>query len=339
MPYNSQITRTGIGSNTTTNVPGGLIPEDAANEIIKNATEQSAVMRLARRLPNMSTAQRRMPVLNALPTAYFINAGGNPSDTGFKQTTQMQWGDVFINAEEIAVIVPIPENVLADSAFDLWSEVRPAVAEAIGLAFDRAVLFGTNKPTIWPAGLVSQITSAGNAVEHDDVPTTPGSDIYDEIFGVDGVIAKVEEDGFAVNGHLANLKLRAMLRGLRDTQGNPIFTQDMRQVGSYVLDSDPVVFPTNGAITPADTQLLISGDWNKLVYAVRQDVSWKLLTEAVITDPGNSNAIVYNLAQQDMVALRVTFRAGWALPKPVSRISGTSGLPFAALVNEVTESV
>lgn len=338
MPYNSNITRTGVGSNDTTNVPGGLIPEDASREIIKEATEASAVMRLARRLPNMSTAQRRMPVLNSLPTAYFINAGGNPSDVGFKQTTQMQWGDVFINAEEIAVIVPVPENVLADTAYDLWSEVRPAVAEAIGLAFDRAVLFGDNKPNIWPAGLVSQITTAGNNVEHDDTPVTPGSDIYDEIFGVNGVLAKVEEDGYAVTGHLANLKLRAMLRGLRTTQGEPIFTQDMRSVGAYTLDSDPIVFPRNGALTPADTELLISGDWNKLVYAVRQDVSWKLLDQAVITDPGNSNAIVYNLAQQDMVALRVTFRAGWALPKPVNRISGTSGLPFAALVNEVTES-
>ncbi len=336
MPYNSQITRTGIGSNTTTNVPGGLIPEDASREIIKNATESSVVMQLARRLPNMSSAQRRMPVLNSLPTAYFINAGANPSDTGFKQTTQMQWGDVFINAEELAVIVPIPENVLADSAYDLWSEVRPAVSEAIGLAFDQAVLFGTNKPNIWPAGLVPQIVTAGNDVEHNDLTTGP--DIYDEIFGVDGVLAKVEEDGFEVNGHLANLRLRAMLRGLRDTQGNPIFTQDMRDVGSYTLDSDRLVFARNGAFNPDLTQLLISGDWNKLVYAVRQDVSWKILDQAVITDPGNSNAIVYNLAQQDMVALRVTFRAGWALPRPVSRVSGTTGFPFAALVNEVTET-
>ena len=41
---------------------------------------------------------------------------------------------------------------------------------------------------------------------------------------------------------------------------------------------------------------------------------------------------MYNLAQQDMVALRVVFRMGWALPNPATRIDEDRvGCPFAYL--------
>lgn len=45
--YNSVIDRTDAAA---------LIPEDAARQIVQGATEQSAVMRLARRLPDLARA-------------------------------------------------------------------------------------------------------------------------------------------------------------------------------------------------------------------------------------------------------------------------------------------
>ena len=47
----------------------------------------------------------------------------------------------------------------------------------------------------------------------------------------------------------------------------------------------------------------------------------KLLTESIIQDP-NTGDIIYNLSQQDMIALRFTMRLGFALPNPVNRVSG-----------------
>src|SRR5690606_7674960 len=141
------------------------------------------------------------------------------SGKGLKRTSAAAWANKYINAAELAVIVPIPENVLDDADYDIWGEVQPRIVEAFGVAFDQAVLYGTNKPADWPNAILAGATAAGHVVT---MGAVAGNDLYDDILGEDGVVAKVEEDGYLVTGHVAALTLRAKLRGLRDTTGQPI---------------------------------------------------------------------------------------------------------------------
>ena len=312
MPYNSIIDRSGAEA---------LIPEEVSREILQTVPQNSFVMRRARRLANMSRAQRRMPMLAGLVTAAFVTG-----DTGLKQTSNASWEDVFINAEELAVIVPIPESVLNDADYDIWGEVQPQIMSAFGKAFDQAVLYGTNAPAAWPDDLLTGATAAGHAVT-----LGAGVDLYEDILGVDGMNAKVEEDGFAVNGHIAALSMRAKLRGLRDLQLNPIFNRVIQAGTNYELDGAPIEFPTTGAMVPASS-LMFSGDWSQLVYAMRQDITYTLAREGVITDAGG--LVVFNLFQQDMVALRAVIRLGWALPNPMNAVNPTAATryPFSVLL-------
>ena len=309
-----------------------LIPEDVTKEILAEVPEGSFVLKLARRLPNMTKAQRRLPVLNSLPQAYFVGEAGRTGQTfnEVKQTTAIEWANKYINAEEIACIVPIPETVLEDTDYDVWGEIRPLIVDAIGAVVDTAVLYGTSDvdvPVAWPDGILVQMPAAHL------VSDTFGDDLYDAILSEGGVYSKVEEDGYFVNGNLAALSMRAKLRGLRDQNGQPIFVQDMHQAIPYTLDGTRLEFPTNGAFDPTQT-LLLSGDWNKLLYAIRRDITYKMLTEGVITDNSTPRQIIHNLAQDDMVALRVTFRMGWVLPNLLNRVQPVEAdrFPFAALV-------
>lgn len=301
-----------------------LIPTVETGPIIQGVTESSAVMRLARRLPNMTAKQTIMPVLDNLIVAGFVTG-----DTGLKPTSKVAWSNKTITAEELAVIVPIPEAVLDDSTYDIWGEIRPRIVEALGYAFDAAVLFGVNKPTSWATGLVAQAVAAGNTVDHSSF----AGDYYDEILGPGGTIGLVEADGYFVNGHVADISMRAGLRGLRADSGTgqPIFLTSMQAPGQYELDGSPIYFPRNGAWNAA-TALMVSGDWTNLVYSIRQDITYKLLDQAVILDTDGS--IAYNLPQQDMVALRAVMRLGWEVANPITSLNSTSAtrFPFAALV-------
>jgi HK97 family phage major capsid protein len=311
MPFNNIIDRTGAEA---------LIPTEVSKEIIQGVPQNSAIMRLARKLPNMGTKQRRLPILSSLITAYFVSG-----DTGLKQTSQTAWENKYVDAEELAVIVPIPEAVLDDADYDIWGEVKPRMIEAFGVAFDQAVFYGTNAPQNWPDDILTAATAAGHTVA-----IGANADLYDDILSENGTLALVEQDGFNVTGHVGAMTMKSRLRGLRDANGIPIFNRSMQETTRYELDGSEVVFPTNGSIDAAQG-LLISGDWQQLVYAMRQDVTYKVLTEAVIQDAAGN--IIYNLAQQDMVALRAVMRLGWQLPNPISRMNQVEATryPFSIL--------
>lgn len=297
-----------------------IIREQVVSNIFQDAPKHSVFLSMAKKLPNMASNQTRIRVLDFLPTAYWVNG-----DTGMKQTTRQAWDNVFINAGELAVIVPISDAVLSDAEFDIFGEVTPRVMEAIGQKVDAAVIFGDNRPAEWGLDIISRARQAGNNVS----PAT-GKDYYDLILGENGVFAKVEDDGYGVTGALAPMNFKSKLRGLRDTTGQPIFKSNMQDVARYSLDGAPITFPENGAFYANIAQLVV-GDFSQAVYAIRQDITVKILDQGVIQDP-DTKEIIYNLAQQDMTALRIVFRMGWALPNPATRLNeDRTGCAFAYL--------
>jgi len=306
VPYNSLVSRSDAAA---------LVPEEVSSAMLTSLSAQSAVLDLGTKIP-IARNQTRFPVLSALPTAYFVSG-----DTGLKQTTEAAWENKYMYVEEIATIVPIPEAVLDDAGFDVWGSIQPLMEAAIARTLDAAVVFGTSAPTTWATegNLVGKAVAAGNVIARGTNAAAAGG-IHGDLSDVAGTL---EADGFMPDGAIANVTLKARLRQVRATTGETIPLPEDLPTPRYVL---PGLWPTG-----TNAAELVMGDWSKLVVGVRQDMTYKLITEGVITD--NTGAIIYNLPQQDMVALRLVFRAAYAVANPINYQQGTeaSRSPFAVL--------
>lgn len=282
------------------------------NEIIQGVTTGSKILPLMTELPRMTKSKEKLPVLSLLPEAYWVSG-----DTGLKGTTRLAWENKYIYAEEIAVVVPIPVNVLNDSDYDIIGQSKPRIIDAIYKKVDEAIITGKDKPAQFREGLIPTIINVGNVV----VPAS--TTVFEQISSAMG---KVEEDGFDVNGILGGVNLKKAFRdGLRDTTGQPLANSEVTEL--------PRQYVNNGAWD--NTVSFIVGDFKQAVYSIRNDIEFKLFDSGVITD--SSGNIIYNLMQQDMVALRVTFRMGWEVPNPINALDSSEETRFPfALVEKST---
>lgn len=311
--YNSLTDRTDAGA---------LIPEDVSREIVQGLPASSAALSTFRRV-NMTRAQQRMPVLSALPVAYWVSG-----DTGLKQTSEINWANKYLDVRELAVIIPIPEAVIDDADFDIWGEARPRLIEAFGAKLDAATLMNVDNP--WPEtyqkGIVRQAFDAGNY----QVEGTGDGVTTDFLADVSETMGLVEADGFDVNTFYARRKIRARLRGLRDENGQPLY-QSATAGSPASLYGETLTFVSGGPWV--NNYELIAGDRSAAILGVRQDIAFKIFTEGVISD--DSGNVVLNLMQQDAIAMRATARFAFAVANPLNSENGTEStrFPFAVLVN------
>lgn len=291
-----------------------------SNALLTDLQNESAALTLFRRVV-MSRAQQRMPVLAALPTAYFVNG-----DTGLKQTTEVNWTNKYLNVEEIAAIVPIPEAVLDDTSFDVWGTVKPLLEQAIARTLDAAIFFGINKPSSWPAAIVLAAAAAGNVVTRGANAAAAGGIAGD----FSDLFATVEADGHDVTGIIANTSYRGRIRQARGTDGQPLMD------GSGNIYGVAPTFPMRGLWpTGASAAEALAGNFTEGILGARQDFTYKILDQAVIQD--GAGVIQFNLAQQDMVAMRVVFRCAFQVANTMNydQAAEASRYPFAVLRSPV----
>ncbi len=392
LPYNAQISR---GSSYADNPGSGasnLIPVEQANTIMSAVPRGSAALQMFNYVP-MGRYQERVPVLSVLPQAQFVNGEltAGTYANGLKATTYADWKGRYLTAEEIAVILPVAENVIADSEYDIIGNLTPLIAEAIGRALDQAVFFGYGKPASYPAGIVEQAITTGHVVTAGTASQANGSLAAD----IANLFAAVENDGFDVTGVVARMQMRSRVRNARTT-----FGQELTEINTNDWYGQPVVYamrglwptyspgavtgsttsgsavvtgvsstanlsagdvltgtgiPSGSAIQSVDsgTQITldanatatgagvtltpvapaaVAGDMSQALLGVRSDLTYKILDQATLTDAAGN--ILFNLAQQDAIALRVVARFGFAVANAATYDNPVEAnrWPFAVLV-------
>jgi HK97 family phage major capsid protein len=330
--YNQGVFRVGPGYDVS-GVGDALVPEPLATSIIQELPKKSAALSLMKKTV-LSTKTERMPVLDVLPVAYWV--GG---DTGMKQTSQQQWKNVVMVVEELACIIPIPQAYLDDADVPIWDEVQPRMVEAAGQLIDEAVFWDIGKPSTWGTSVVGGAVAAGNIVQDGYTTWGGGTSTAATDFGqsVTSLGDNMSQTGYTINGFAGRPGLNWRLAGLRSSQGVPIYSsinQDMSSSSALQgqLYGFPISLVDNGSWQGTDAQL-IAGDFSKAIIGVRQDISFKLFTEGVISN--DSGAVVLNLMQQDAVAMRMVMRIAYATVNPVTIMQPGKGItqrwPFAVV--------
>lgn len=239
MSFNDAIQR-GTGSVPGNPVAGAqnLVPVEQAAEVITAVTRGSAALQSFRHVP-MSRLQDRVPVLSVLPSASFVNGEMTPGTfaNGLIQTSSANWTGRYLQAEQIASIVPIPEALLLDSQYPIWDEVTPLMAEAIGRALDNAIFFGFGKPASFPPAIFTTALTAGNSVIAGTAAQSAGSLAND----IAELFAKVEESGFEIDNVIAKVSMRAAIRNARTTFGS-----ELAEISVDEWYGSPVKYPLRG---------------------------------------------------------------------------------------------
>lgn len=290
---------------------GALVPEEVSNSWLQKLPNESLALSKFGHV-TMSRKQTRLPVVDTLPRAYFVDG-----DIGLTKTTSMAWKNKFLNAEKLAVIVPVPKDLLDDADYDILGSAEDAIVKELARTIDGATMFGIDRPASWDAPIIPTAVARGFVVTEGTNTAAKGGIAGD----ISDLFAKVEEVGYDVTGVAAKTIVRAKLRTARNAQGDKL--PEVTPSEAYGVG---ISYPARGLWVPVTVgtgedavtvdPLAIAGDFTQGVIGLRKDFTWEALREAVITD--NDGKVIYNLAQQDMVGIKVTMRVAFAVANTIT---------------------
>ena len=286
-----------------------LIQEAYAADFLSWAAQKSVALQ-AFPTRNMGTKTVNEPVLATKPHAKWVNESATDAD-GVKPTGKVTWGNKQLIVEELAVIVPVHENVIDDASVAVLSELAKAGGEAIAFALDAAVFFSINKPGTWTSKALYQ-----SAVDNGNVFELGAAVDGDDLSGSILQGAEVLCERYEPTSLFARKGLQYKLANQRDAHGQPVFQQPLASapgsaatvhgLGTYFVTGTV----DNGAggdrpVWDPDVATGLIVDRERVLIGIRQDIQVKYLDQATVGG--------INLAERDMVALRFKARFAYAL--------------------------
>ena len=301
-----------------------LIQEAYADTLLSSATAGSTVLSAFQTI-SMGSKTTHLPVLATIPEAGWVSESSSSAE-GVKPQSKVTWADRTLVAEEIAVVIPVHENLIDDATVGVLSEIARLGGQAIGRKLDQAVIFGIDKPLSWASkSLAEAAVDAGQTVTN-----VPGSANENDLVGASNQIAQqIATAGYSPDTLLASLALRYRIANLRSTYGEPVFQPEgapgLDPAANAGFNGFNAWFNRNGAWDNGLDAIIV--DSSRVKIGLRQDITVKFLDQATLGTGENQ----VNLAERDMVALRLKARFAYVLGDGATSV-GTGKVPVGAVV-------
>lgn len=292
------------------NAAGGyLIPEELRAEVLRVAEDNFGLARRDMRyLPFSGPGNsRKIPALASSVAVSWTDEAAE------KQSTAPAFTVIEQTLKKLAAIVPMTDEILEDSNINITALVAELFAEAV--AKEEDMQFFNGNGSVWTGilnnGNVNSVFVAGtnpNVVDADDllslVDATPS-----------GALAGAK--------FYMHRSVYSKLRSLRDDAGAGVYIiTPPTAEGPAALWGYPIelsdAFPAI-TVTGNSKPFVLFGNLKRAaIFGDKQELRVKLLDQATVNNTANDASI--NLAQQDMVAIRIVERVGYvlALPSAVS---------------------
>lgn len=193
-----------------------LLPANVTEPIFEKATEVSAVMQLARRVPLSITAQSAIPIPMDVPAAGWVAEGAaKPVGSG-------SIGVKMMSGKKVALIVPVSQEVASTNAAGLYSQLRQDLPTAISRAFDHAAIHGKDLRTGGAGPFADYVLATPNSVELGSAVKADGG-VYTDLVNGEKVVV---DNNYDFSGFAADPRLRPTLKLQVDTQGRPIWVDN-----------------------------------------------------------------------------------------------------------------
>ena len=292
----------------------GFVPTDKAAGIMGFVAKGSALIPQSKLEP-MTAPTKEFTFWANTPSAYWVGEGKRI------KTSVATFLTAKMEAHKIGVIIPCTKEKLNDTVINVFEEMKQPVADAIQQKVDMAGLFGIDSPF--------QFNLFDNAVKNGMYVVDGTNGALD--LDVSDVMALVEEEGLDVTGFIAHTGIKNRLRKLRDGDGNQLYVDGTNTREFYNV---PITFAKGKASFDREKAQLFAGDWSKSLVGVYQGLEYETLKEATLQDTLWTDGKPLSLAEQDMIALKITARFAF-LPvnEKAFAILATKGTTPGQLVN------
>lgn len=216
-----------------------LLPPIITEPIFKKASETSALMQLARRVPLAVNRNTAIPVPMDVPTAGWVNEGG------IKPTGSESIGIKMMTGKKVALLLPVSEEVVMTNPAGLYDQLVQDLPTAISRSFDYAGIHGLDLKTGAAGPFSDYLAKTPFSQTIGATPQSAGGVYADLVKGVQQVVNGPVQ-GYEFSGFAADPRLMPELMLATDTVGRPLMAgQDTNAltVGGGGLAANLIGYP------------------------------------------------------------------------------------------------
>ncbi len=285
----------------------GLLSPEQSRPIFEMAARVSAVQSLVQQVP-LGASGVAVPVVTGKITAGWV------AETDAKPASNGTMTLKTLEPKKVAAIAVVSAEVLRANPGGYVDLIRPQMAEAFAIAFDRAVLRDEGPdgtPGAGPfTGVISDTTK--------NVELGSSENVYLDVVEA---LEQLVGDGKKLRGFVLDDRMEPLFLGAVDSNKRPIF------IDSPLDETTAAMFAANQASPArpgkligrpayfadavgniAGTELGYAGDWSQCAWGVVGGIRYSVSTEATVT----INGALVSLFENNLVAILGEAEYGWA---------------------------